>query len=107
MSLVIRVNAQGRPQIIVNVYQSGFVWLAFEMTASIKPYFILPWCYIQNDNDKKVSIQLTAYQGYADRVCNYVLRALTYMFEEKIIVADFFGVWVDNHRKSSVLLRSR
>ena len=33
---------------------------------------------------------LTAYQGYADRVRNYVhVRALMSLFEEKIMVADF------------------
>ena len=32
---------------------------------------------------------LTAYQGYADRVRNYVhVRALMSLFEEKIMVAD-------------------
>ena len=36
---------------------------------------------------------LTAYQEYDDRVRSYVMvRALTYIFEEKIMVPDFLGV---------------
>ena len=78
------------------------------MTAATEPYFILSWCNIQNYKDEKAFIIITAYQEYDDRVSSYVkVRALTYIFEEKIMVPDFLGVWVDNHRKSSVLLRSR